>query len=1508
MKKYISTLLSFGFLCMSFLSAAQNFPDLSATSVPGNSTPITLPTAYNQGSNPNPSLFNYTRIFEPQTATQNPNIDENSAATKMSTTYLDGLGRKIQEIRRRENYPSSDWIQFYDYRQGLTQYSFLPYGIAMNSKFQQSPFIDQRKYYQNLFPNEASASYSAKQYVSDQNGHAQYAYSAGKSMVGQGRGIKSSSQINAASDIVIWGIDPISQWPVKKDFYAAGQLDVKITDGSDQSRIEEYTDKEGKLICKKIVTDISAPQYIYTYYVYDVFGGLRYTLSPKAVEKIKANNWTLNNVIIQNLTDFILYDKFGRITEKHFAGEVGNHYTVYDDKNRPVLTQSPNQRDLSKWAFTLYDQIDRPKITGMLSSSDNRLTWQQTVDTKSTGSNTPSDIEYYIVYNEGEEEYPVLLSGCDILNYTFYDNYDHFNDPVLAGITYDASVYTNNLSTSYYAVNPAVSARTKGMVTATKSRVVNTTNANISGLEDWTYAVNYYDEKGRLIETVGRNYLNGREVIAQQYDFKGRILRNIVYHKNPNCPQKSSTTIVKDYVYAPATFKLTTIQQKIDNEDWRPLASYQYNELGQVTKKTIGSIEVQDKEYNIRGHLTGINRAYAEDTKSGASNTATFGESIRYDYGFKWPLYNGNVSGIIWRGAQAAPPRSYGYQYDQAGRLIQADFGEYSQPAGFTFPDWNTINTDYTEGNITYDANGNIITIKRVAPAMDNGVYGPTVVDDLKMHYASNDVSNRMTYTEDNITSQQLTDFDFKDKGTTTSDYSYDKAGNIATDNNKQIHIEYNYFNKPESITFTNNDVINYIYDAAGNKIIEQYNIGGQTYDMEYIDQFIYKDDKLYMVNHDEGYSLLNSGNTFDYYFYVKDHLENVRNVVQSIQSGLNYDYLATHEIASANLENAIFDNINIVRGDKPGSTDPNDTKAVILDGNDPGKRIGTSLLLTVMAGDKFEVNTDAYFEGDMEGESEVPAQDIASSIVSTLIGGQGGFAGGMEGGQASRYIQQMFTPDNYIQFYDDVISQNIDPTAPKAFLNYILFDENFKVISEESGAIQIGSQPNVWANIGTQSPITVGRNGYLAVYVSTSSFGSIKPAFDKFNVKYYRGTLVEENHYYPYGLTATIATKNPIENRYLYLTNQLERTNGLHYYDFHARQYDPQLGKFISIDPMHEFHTGYIYSADNPVVFKDKMGMSSDVFGGGDGMYYLWKGMGISGGGSLGFSMDADARHAGRMAYDKFLGNVVVAAGAAVLSGGLTAAEGAYVASEEAGAATSARTAYTSAEFELASQGKFAEGNASAALSQGATAQTERISLGQAAGGMPAAAMGYESNAATEYGTMMAKISPSMDATLPATQVENSFNAYISKSTTASNELNGINAVKIGGETTTGNGSSPEEMVTLYRNFGWNEYNAFKESKSFSIQSTGFSGKQFWIGEDGLNWWKKTDWAKPFDISIQVPKSFIDPTHSNYIFTETGYDIMDGLPHIDGYPGGTVSPSNMGLFNSIFNVNWLRY
>ena len=93
---------------------------------------------------------------------------------------------------------------------------------------------------------------------------------------------------------------------------------------------------------------------------------------------------------------------------------------------------------------------------------------------------------------------------------------------------------------------------------------------------------------------------------------------------------------------------------------------------------------------------------------------------------------------------------------------------------------------------------------------------------------------------------------------------------------------------------------------------------------------------------------------------------------------------------------------------------------------------------------------------------------------------------------------------------------------------------------------------------------------------------------------------LVQENHYYPFGMNMSGLTTG--DSKYRFGGKEFQDDLNLMWYDFSARNYDAQLGRWFNIDPMAEKYSSYSpynYCQNNPAYFIDPSGKDPNIYTG---------------------------------------------------------------------------------------------------------------------------------------------------------------------------------------------------------------------------------------------------------------------------------------------------------------------
>lgn len=589
------------------------------------------------------------------------------------------------------------------------------------------------------------------------------------------------------------------------------------------------------------------------------------------------NTTTVPQIVLQGLCYEYHYDNRKRMIEKRIPGK-GWDYIVYDKLDRPVLCQDPNQRLEYRWSFTKYDVFNRITYTGDFryvspaNSVDSalRIEMQSLVSsgtalheskTNSVFNNGSISINYTdTVFPQNSN----VNNQVNVFSVNYYDNYDF--TPLGSSYSLPGSVY-----------GQAILNTPKTLKTGTLIRVLNT--------NDWIISVMAYDNvKFRPVWIKSSNsFLDTDEEVEKQFDFSGNILETRTNHSKVGV--SPSLILIDKYTYDHAGRLLKQVQ-KMNTHNEELIAFNKYDELGQLVQKKVGGSDVNDDyqntsalqtidlEYNIRGWLKKINDA------DNLLTDKLFAVKLNYNtpqLGAD-PLYNGNVAETTWRSRNDNNVRNYKFEYDDLSRLKQADYISNNYLNGQP--------ENYTEGGLTYDKNGNIITLERFGLRDDGIQTGNT--DLLIYDYQS--LSNKLERVDDGA----LQSSGFSNVAGSV-DYTYDINGNVKTDQNKRItDITYNHLNLPTKIVFSNRDPdtmpkpqgIKYTYDALGHKLSKsvinrKQDFSGTwmqiTIDVtEYAGSIVYQNNQLQYISQPEGYIKYESGN-FSYVYQYKDQLGNVR-------------------------------------------------------------------------------------------------------------------------------------------------------------------------------------------------------------------------------------------------------------------------------------------------------------------------------------------------------------------------------------------------------------------------------------------------------------------------------------------------------------------------------------------------------------------------------------------------------------------------------------------------------
>jgi RHS repeat-associated protein len=1175
---------------MNTYSKAQNIPNNSTTPV-GSITPY-LPANFTAGIK-----VNSVRSIVVKTPIQTEsgiNI-QSPTQTSVSTKYSDGLGRIVQTVDHFESPFQRDLVTLTKYDNlGNEPYQFLPYtkeetSISNNGKFKLTAFNDQKFFYKGSTMGYGNDwyFYTKTNFNNSPQNKPVKEMAQGNAWVGRDRGVTTlESGLPANANIRVFTIAYTpGSLPISTKVYNTGELTVRTTTDEDGYFIEEYINKESQVVLKTTGKTGNATK-LYNYYVYDYAGLLRYVIPPKAVTWLSTNSWTLTATIAAELCYNVEYDIRKRPIVKSKPG-AGADYFVYNQKDELVFSQTPLQRAKGEWIFIKRDALSRVIQSGVYNSTATQATLHNYINTTYSGTD-PLILYLNNKTTYGTSTYVTSFTTAKVYVTDYYDDYSFTTR------TYDATHMSKLPTTESF--NSTLTQETTNLVTGTKVLVLDgaTTPTEL-------VTVHFYNDRGLLIQSQAQNHKGGWNYVTSCYNFIGQTLASYTEINNPQATDNAKIRMLETYTYDHAG-RLKEVYHSLNDAGAVALARNEFDEINRIVRKSYSNAEsaAYNYEYNVRNWLTAINRYYCLN----GTGSEAFGMELSYESGYTTNYFNGSTAGMKWRNmGKATELRSYGYTYDGYNRLKSGDF-VFKTGAITSTAAWSNATKDYTANNIIYDENGNLQSMKQMGV---NGSGQKIILDDLSYIYKPN--SNKLERVAESSSSQSQnpTQYDnlgdFRDVANTT-DYTYDAAGNILTDANKSLSFVYDEILNKTKRTTKGSQNVDYLYDALGNKLQKKVSGGSTTTTTDYVAGATYINNALKFISHAEGrirYDASAPTSKYMYDFFIKDHLGNTRSVVTYTTGSITgfaatteeavkpVIYLATSEPDNSAKENQLFDNIDNTRSLKLTDRTPEDSYVSKITARSEKTILGPDITLKVMSGDVVKISAEALVIKE-KNNPKLLAENVINNFLTAFTSLPTLVSEGLSTVAATNTMQMGASILN-------MQHKNSEVGAPKAFLNYLLYDEYMNLVPGGSGVLQVKNKEG-WQKLEIEK-LTIPQNGFLRVF--SSNLESAPVSINNTMVALVTGKLVEEYNYYPYGLVfdQTQAATSIRKTDYLFNGKELQRNefgagNGMELVDYGARLYDPQIGRWHAVDAMAaQFATfsPYNYALDNPVTLIDPDG-----------------------------------------------------------------------------------------------------------------------------------------------------------------------------------------------------------------------------------------------------------------------------------------------------------------------------
>jgi RHS repeat-associated protein len=621
-----------------------------------------------------------------------------------------------------------------------------------------------------------------------------------------------------------------------------------------------------------------------------------YNKTGQLIKSIQPNGYVANLTIVpvpahmtsNNFASTYVYNTLGQVVQTTSPDE-GTSEFAYRNDGQIRYSQSALQAD-TKVSYTNYDTYARPIESGVL-----------------TGATGIWDLA-----NAGADSSSLIAGAAAEKVFTVYDEAVSLNsDP-------------NTLTSKF----PIIKVNLTTVLTAAAIDPANYMQQNLSG----NVAITYNKPNGKFIHAItwysydiyGRTewivqFIEGigAKTIHYYYDYKGNVKR-VIYQKD-----KSAELFAHQYTYdandvlkkVQTSTDLVNIGTPAESGTFITHADYSYYQTGELKRVNIAEgLQGIDYVYTLGGALKSINHPSLDPSKdpggdglTGSPNAAVepdvFGITLDYYSGdylrtgrniITSPTavadYNGNIKATRWANkgivsdmtGSIANQKGYLYNYDRNNWLTGATFGNTDASTAAI-----ASTNNFSEGGLTYDANGNIRSLQRTN---DKGV----IVDDLTYNY-TNSGKNQLNSVNDAVATGEKTDIENQASG----NYEYDAIGQMTRNIQEDLYYSYNTQGLVTEVRKGVNPVVKFFYNERGQRIKkESYNTASpyelistdyyvldlsgnamSIYNQPSSSAIVQKDLPIFGLSRLGVYNRASATSTYE----ITDHLGNVRAVVQKV-------------------------------------------------------------------------------------------------------------------------------------------------------------------------------------------------------------------------------------------------------------------------------------------------------------------------------------------------------------------------------------------------------------------------------------------------------------------------------------------------------------------------------------------------------------------------------------------------------------------------------------------------